>query len=29
MTTMETSPQYLKPTMGQNRTAQVGFRITF
>jgi len=26
---METSPQYLQPTAGQNRTAQVGFRITF
>jgi hypothetical protein len=29
ITTVETSPQYLKPTSGQNRTAQFGFRITF
>jgi len=29
ITTIETSPQYLQPTAGQNRTAQVGFRITF
>src|SRR5258705_290326 len=29
ITTVETSPQYLQRTSGQNRTAQVGFRITF
>jgi hypothetical protein len=29
ITTIETSPQYLQRTAGQNRTAQVGFRITF
>jgi hypothetical protein len=28
-TTVETSPQYLQATSGQNRTAQVGFRVTF
>ena len=29
ITTVETSPQYLQRTSGQNRTAQLGFRITF
>jgi len=29
ITTVETSPQYLQKTAGQNRTAQLGFRITF
>jgi len=29
ITTIETSPQYLQRTAGQNRTAQVGFRVTF
>jgi len=29
ITTVETSPQYLQATSGQNRTAQVGFRLTF
>jgi len=29
VTTVETSPLYLQRTLGQNRTAQVGFRITF
>jgi hypothetical protein len=29
ITTIETSPQYLQATAGQNRTAQVGFRVTF
>jgi hypothetical protein len=29
ITTVETSPQFGKNTSGQNRTAQVGFRITF
>jgi hypothetical protein len=29
ITTVETSPQYLQRTSGQNRTAQVGFRVTY
>jgi hypothetical protein len=29
ITTIETSPQYLQRTAGQNRTAQVGFRVAF
>ena len=29
VTTVETSPQYLRNTSGQNRTAQVGFRLTY
>jgi hypothetical protein len=27
--TVESSATYLTPTVGQNRTAQVGFRLTF
>jgi hypothetical protein len=29
ITTIETNQQYLQRTAGQNRTAQVGFRIAF
>ena len=28
ITTQENSPQYLRATSGQNRTAQLGFRLT-